>query len=121
MSTNNGDDITRDDDLAANLTAHALNQLHGDDLAALQTHLAQQPGDDLDRDLHETRSLADALTAARNSDPLPTPSPDLRHRLEQHFAEPPTKTPSAKPTKPRPRSRRLAIAGWAIAASLLVG
>jgi len=121
MSMNNGENTTQgDDDLAANLTAHALDQLHGDDLATLKTHLAQQSTDELDRDLHQTRSLADALTFARNSDPLPTPSPDLRNRIEQHFAEPPTKTPATKPTKSQPRPRRLAIAGWAIAASLLL-
>ncbi len=114
-SPNHHDDLPTPDELAAaNLTAHALGQLHGDDLTPFER---ANHSTGTEREIHEIQSLASAITTSRTSDTLPQPSSALRERLEQHFAP----TPLPQPTKHQPRSRRFAIIGWSVAASLLLG
>src|SRR4051812_43680255 len=94
----NGDDHTPEELAAAELTAYALGQLHGDDLTAFER---ANHSTTTERECAEIKSLSAAFTASRASDPLPQPSSALRERLEQHFAP----APLPQPAKNQPRSR----------------
>src|SRR5262245_47675671 len=120
MSTNNNDDNREADN--ARLTAYALGQLAGDELAAVNANLATAADDQARLDLRQIEALSAALTTARNTEPLPPTSSDLRKALVQRLAEPVSKEPdlaTSKKAKPREAKRRLVIVGWSVAASLL--
>ena len=119
----NGDNPTNEEQDAALLTAYALGQLEGEELAALKANIAANHFDGADDDLKNTQALASALGTARQAEPLPPTSSDLRQtilqRLDQPLSPTPAATKSQTPTVRKPR-RRLAIVGWTIAASLLL-
>ncbi|HEY2414639.1 MAG TPA: von Willebrand factor type A domain-containing protein [Pirellulaceae bacterium] len=112
----NGDGHTPEELAAAELTAYALDQLTADERAALERRSAEQRVDLDHSEAAEIRNLADALTTARNADPLSERSAALRERLQQQLAQ----TTTAQLVKPRLSSRRWLVAGLAIAASLLI-
>src|SRR5262245_56148209 len=100
MSNQNGDDLPRDDmscdDDAKQLTAYALGQLRGDELAAVKARLAA--GGEADaRDLQTVKTLAAAVAEARNGEPLPEASPGMRDLVAQRLADEPVEKPAAKP------------------------
>ncbi len=85
MSQYNGDHQSSEPAAEA-LTALALNQLHGEDLAAAESQLAAA-GDVCQREVREIQSLTASLSAARNAQPLPQPSAGLRKALEDRLGQ----------------------------------
>jgi Ca-activated chloride channel homolog len=123
MSNQNGNDPTRDETTAAELTAYALGQLHGDELAAMQAQLSAHGGA-AQQEVGQIQALAATLSTLRCSDPLSEKSPVLQQLICDHLAAAEATKPTGvavKPAKTRKPWRRVAIAGWAIAACLLIG
>src|SRR5437660_1500034 len=103
MSNHNGDDTSREGDAsldekeAAQLTAYALGQLQGEELAAVERKLSAGGDGAGQREVHEVQALVAALSSARAAESLPQTSSELRKLVEQRLAEPASKEPVAKP------------------------
>jgi Ca-activated chloride channel homolog len=126
MSNHNGDDHTREGDFsldekeAAQLTAYALGQLQGEELAAVEERLAASGNDDSQHHVREIEALAAALSASRLGEPMIGASVELRKAIGQHFDRDEPAAPKVElPTRRSPRAR-WAIVGWSIAACLLI-
>ncbi|MFM9025730.1 MAG: von Willebrand factor type A domain-containing protein [Planctomycetaceae bacterium] len=91
------------------LSAHALGELSGPDLDAVERLLADPGADDARRTVAETRDIAAALRAGRGLD-LPPPSADLRRAVVAALTV-------APPTESRHRHSR--ISGWLALAGTL--
>src|SRR5262245_41274319 len=85
MSHHNGDHSSSEPAAEA-LTALALSQLQGEERAAAEAHLAAS-GAAAQREVREIQTLATALTAARNSQPLPPPSAELRKTIDDRLSQ----------------------------------
>ncbi|MFM7290824.1 MAG: vWA domain-containing protein [Planctomycetia bacterium] len=132
MNTENTENTEHDDDFqfaAANVTAHALEQLEGDERAAVERRLADPAAREERLVVKETGQVAAALRAVRADDGV-VRSPALRRAVIASLAaqgEAPERRDRAADgvVTPQPRrgsgwmNRRFAIAG-ALAASLLV-
>jgi Ca-activated chloride channel family protein len=68
------------------LTAYALGQLRDDEIAFVKAALASARGEH-QQEVEGIRALAIGLSAARNAEPLPRPSPELRQRIEQRLSD----------------------------------
>src|SRR4249919_1112523 len=96
MSDHNGDDISREDNAsldekeAAQLTAYALGQLQGEELAEFERKRAANTDGMTERNIHEIQALGATLSAARTGDFAAASSVELRKAIERHLdcAEP---------------------------------
>src|SRR5262245_55286236 len=84
MSHHNGDDPTREELEAAQLTAYALGQLEGEELAAVEARLRSDPAL---RDIAAIKDIATAVSEVRNSEPMRSVAPGLRESLNERLAE----------------------------------
>src|SRR5262245_21039424 len=118
MTNQNGDDKFREDD-DSRLTAHALGQLTGDELAAMKAKLAAAADAALEHEVRMTKALGAALTIAKNNEPLPATSSTLCKTIEDRFAEPVSRNTDAvelKKADSRKPQRRFVFVGWGAAA-----
>lgn len=116
----------------ARLTAYALDQLHGQERAAVEAQLAaldQEAADRFRRAVEQVRALAGHVSEAARQDPLPQPSPGLRAAVERHLSQwedsPMATTQDPSSHKPRPWYRRhwllLAAAACLLIAAVPLG
>src|SRR5688572_21209783 len=82
MSKNNGDRHLSDIE-PEQLTAYALGQLRGEELAAVKAALGEGANRLAETEAREVNSLAGAIRASRETETLPQPSVELRAAVEQ--------------------------------------
>jgi len=120
MSNHNGDHETREIP-AEQLTAYALGQLHGDELAAVKAKLSAAGSGAALREIRTIQATAAALSASRHAEPLPAQSASLRELMEQRLLETAPKEsaePSVALPERRPLWRRLRSAEWTAIAAI---
>jgi Ca-activated chloride channel family protein len=82
MSKNNGDRHLSDIE-PEQLTAYALGQLRGEELAAVKAAVGEGANRLPESEAREMQALADAIRASRETEPLPQSSVELRAAVEQ--------------------------------------
>ena len=112
MSNHNGDHESSGIP-AEQLTAYALGQLHGDELAAVKAQLSAAGNESALREVRALQATAAVLSASRHAEPLPGPSPALRELVEQRLLETAPKE-TAVPMVALPEVRRSAWRSVAI-------
>src|SRR5262245_7218801 len=123
MMSNDNHEFSPDEIDAAQLTAYALGQLHGEERTEVERKQAASGHDANQREIAGVEALAGAVSIARTSEGLPPASTALRERLAQELIATPKELIASKPTA-TPRSstrRRSMIIGWSVAACLLIG
>ncbi len=109
MSKHNGNHRANDIQ-PEQITAHALGQLHGEELAAVKAALGESGGSSAGDKIRKVQTLAAAITAARNAEPLPKPSGELRAAIESRLdqlAAGESPTPAVElPAERRPWNRQ---------------
>src|SRR5437867_3987381 len=95
MSNHNGDDHIHEELEAAQLTAYALGQLQGEELAAVVRKLPSSGDGANHGEVHEIQALAAVLSRARASESLPQASSALRAMMDEKLAEPASREPAA--------------------------
>ncbi len=124
----NGAATSRDEERQAQLTAYALGQLEGEELAQVEAWLQSPEGAGSRLQIESTRRLATALNAARAKDNLLTASPALRsevlrsldageNAMHENTSEPVEL--ASKTSVKRPRWLTVVVSGGVL--SLLVG
>jgi secreted protein with Ig-like and vWFA domain len=119
MSTHNGDDRSHEIE-PEQLTAYGLNQLTGEEHAAVKGQLDSDG--EAQREADEIQALAAAVQSIRNPALPPKSSPELRALVEERLTEVESKESPATVVTPAKRGRsrrRLSIAGWLVAVLLL--
>ncbi len=112
MSKQNGD-LHASDIPPEQLTAFALGQLHGEELASVKAAVGEADHSAARDEVREVQTLATAITAARAAEPLPKPSGELRSALESRLDELAATEPP-KPTVELPADRRPWNRQWTI-------
>jgi Ca-activated chloride channel family protein len=115
MSKHNGDDkrLNIEPEL---ITAYALGQLEGEQLAAVQEALTAG-GQAGTAEVREIQAIAGALSAARGAEALLEPSAELRLRIEQRLLETAAKEPKPEPVVLAERRKpwwQRSVVRWAI-------
>src|SRR5438270_12277140 len=95
MSNDNHDDAPRSIEPEI-LTAYALGQLQGDELAQVEALLAA--GDEAaQREIAAVRALSGLVSDSRAPEPMPVLASDLRHRVQEKLADAKAKQPAGGP------------------------
>jgi Ca-activated chloride channel homolog len=123
MSQHNGDDHSREELEAAQLTAYALGQLAGEERAAVEAKFSASGDESIRNEAREIEALAAALKTTRGDNASRERSSAIREAVVRALAQAPAKTSCAEnaqlPESQRSRRQKVMI-GWAVAASALI-
>src|SRR5438128_2587149 len=95
MSNHNHDGVQINIELEQ-LTAYALGQLEGEELAAMKAKLAA--GDEAaEQEITAVQALCAVVSDVRAAEPTPALASDLRYRIQEKLADAKAKQPAAEP------------------------